>query len=280
MRLGAHISIGKGLEEMARDAARLNLETAQVFTRSPRGGRPREIPDKEAEAARLLLHEANVRPLLVHTPYLVNLGSEEEAKNRYSVETTALDLQRADKLGASIVVVHVGRYDSTEQEGIRAVARSIDRILDEANASSRLCLENTAGQGRELGYELRHIGQVMGEARHGDKLGLCLDTCHAFAAGYDVSSEDGWTSLLGEIQSELGLGRLMAVHCNDCAGPLGCRRDRHRHIGEGSIGLEGFRIMLHRPEMKRLPCILETPVKAMSEYEADLNVLRTLRQGA
>jgi len=280
VRLGAHVSIAQGFEGMAREASRLNLEAVQVFSRSPRGGKPREITSQEAEAAQAILNEAGVRPLVVHTPYLVNLGAGDPGKRGYSQEVTALDLARADLLGASLVVVHVGRYESSLEEGLRTIAQSLDAVMDAAGSRAQLCLENTAGQGREAGYRFSHIGQVMELAARGSEIRVCLDTCHAFASGYDVSSDEGWDALLEEFDREVGLERLSCIHCNDCAGPRGSRVDRHRHIGEGTIGLDGFRAMLKRPELQGLPCILETPVKTMDEYRKDLDVLRRLRSGA
>ncbi|MEW6081321.1 MAG: deoxyribonuclease IV [Bacillota bacterium] len=280
MRLGAHVSIAKGFEGMAREASRLNLEAVQVFSRSPRGGKPREISSQEAEAAQAILKEAGVRPLIIHTPYLVNLAAEDPGKRGYSQEVTALDLARADLLGASLVVVHVGRYESSLEEGLRIIAQSLDAVMDAAGSRAQLCLENTAGQGREAGYRFSHIGRVMELAARGSELRVCLDTCHAFAAGYEVSSHEGWEALLEEFDLEVGLDRLSCIHCNDCAGSRGSRVDRHRHIGEGKIGLEGFGAMLKRPELQGLPCILETPVKTMDDYRKDLDVLGRLRKRA
>lgn len=277
MKVGAHISIAGGLGKAVSRARSLGCETMQVFSRSPRGGKARSLSAGELEELRAGLVEAGIGPLVVHVPYLLNLAAAEERVYRYSLELLAEDLARAEAMGAPYLVIHMGHYPGPAEDGKERVAQGLRLVLDNYGGPVTILLENTAGGRHELGHTFQDIAWVMKESGYQERLGICLDTCHAFAAGYDLASPSGIGETLGIIDREIGLKKLGVVHANDSRGALGSRLDRHEHIGWGYIGREGFRALLHRPELAEVPFILETPVKTSQDDLRNLAMLKELR---
>lgn len=276
-RIGAHLSIGKGFAAMAREAAALGCETVQVFSRSPRGGKPKPLDSADIHQMGLILGSFSIRPLVVHVPYFVNLAAEEEHAWNYSVETLALDLVRAKQLGAAYVVTHIG-HGQSDASSYRRIANAIEAAFAQAGdvGEVMLLLENSAGQGKELGFRWDEISRVVELTPR--TLGVCLDTCHAFAAGYEIRHLQGIKQLLDEIDRTVGISMLKVVHANDSVGELGSRLDRHHHIGEGKIGLGAFSMLLHWPELEHVPFILETPVDDAASNRRNLNALKQARE--
>ncbi|MGB9866904.1 MAG: deoxyribonuclease IV [Bacillota bacterium] len=276
-KVGAHLSIGKGFAAMAREAVALGCETVQVFSRSPRGGKPRSLEPSDVEQMGHILSSSSVGPLVVHVPYFVNLASEDDRTRGYSVETLALDLVRAKELGAAYVVTHIG-HGPSGNDSYRRIARAVQAAFDQAGDVGQvmLLLENSAGQGAELGFRWDEISKVVELTSY--SVGACLDTCHAFAAGYEIRNPEGVERLLGEIDSAVGIAGLKLVHANDSVGELGSRLDRHQHIGEGKIGLAAFSILLHWPELRDVPFILETPVDDHTSNHKNLQALKRARE--
>lgn len=281
VRLGAHLSIGGGWARLIADATALGCETAQVFSRSPRGGKARPLGEAEVSVLREGLAGAGVAPLIVHTPYLVNIAAPEESKWEYAVEVLAEDLGRAALLGAPWVVVHMGHARQLPlEEGLLRCVRALDLAFEragEAGEGVTLLLENTAGG---LGESVEAMAWVISRARHGERLGVCLDTCHAFAAGYDLRTPTGQEAFLGKVRRFIGSDRVKVWHFNDSAGACGSHLDRHEHVGEGQMGRDAFGLLLGQPEVDGRPVILETPVKTPEGYRPDLAVLRELREKA
>jgi len=279
--LGAHLSIGRGWDQLIADATSLGCETVQVFSRSPRGGRARPLGEAEVARLREALARAGISPLIVHTPYLVNIASPEEGKWEYAVDVLAEDLGRAAFLGAPWVVVHMGHARQLPpEEGLLRCARALDLAVEragEAGEGVTVLLENTAGG---LGESMEAIAWVISRARHGARLGLCLDTCHAFAAGYDLRSPHDQEAFLGKVRQLIGERRVKVWHFNDSASGCGSHLDRHEHVGQGQMGEGAFRLLLGQPEVAGRPVILETPVKTPEGYRPDLVVLEKLRQEA
>lgn len=324
MRIGAHLSIAGGFAQVAERARELGCETAQVFSRSPRGGKAREISAGEAEILRSSLLEADIWPLVVHVPYFVNLAASEGRTREYTIEVIAGDMIRAKVLGAEFVVTHLGNIPSSLrgldggrarvgdegggdrvpggaargagsawEEAVDRVVRAIEEIVREAERSKSergvkgdlpmLLLENQAGQGGEIGYDFREIGMAvrrLEDAGLAGRIGVCLDTCHAFAAGYDLRTKEGWVQTLRRLDEAVGLRKLKVIHVNDSKDPFASRRDRHEHIGKGYIGREGFAAMFSLDQIAGLACILETPVETPEDDKNNISTLKSLRAGA
>lgn len=278
VRLGAHLSIGKGWAQLIGDAVSLGCETVQIFSRSPRGGKARPLGEAEGAAVREGLARAGIAPLIVHTPYLVNIAAPEGDKWEYAVGVLAEDLGRAARLGSPWVVVHMGHARGQPPEaGLERSVRALDEAVERAGPEGEgitILLENTAGG---LGESVEALAWVVARSRHGERLGVCLDTCHAFAAGYDLRSPEGREHFLGKVRHLLGAHRVKMWHFNDSVGECGSHLDRHEHIGRGCLGRETFAALLGQAEVAGRPVILETPVTAPADYGPDLLLLRQLR---
>ncbi|NWF54529.1 MAG: deoxyribonuclease IV [Syntrophaceae bacterium] len=258
-RLGLHVSIAGGIEKAADRARELGCTAMQIFSRTPRGWNPPPLPPASIRIFKEKITERAIDPVVVHTPYLLNLASGNGALYRRSVGALLEDLKRAALLGAKYVVTHLG---SSGEEGPDRGRRKVVEALKKAVLdcpSVTLLLENSAGAGRTVGASLEEMGEIVEEAGEEGPVGFCFDTCHGFAAGYDFRSEEQSRALVGEIDRTVGLGRLKILHLNDCGGPLGGHLDRHQHIGKGKIGLSGFRSLLRQEALRRVPLILETP---------------------
>lgn len=263
---------------MAQLAVSLGCGTVQVFSRSPRGGKARQLEPAEIAGMRRVLTEGDCRPLVVHMPYFVNLAMPDGDKLEYSLSVLAEDLERAEALGAPYLVAHVGHRSEGEDErqGLARSARSLAEVLSRARSSTTLLLENTAGMGKELGSRFEHLAELIELSGGSDRLGVCLDLCHAFGAGYDVSSRQGVEKTIRNFERTLGLDRLRLIHCNDSKEPCGSKRDRHANVGKGMIGLGGVRALLEHQALRVVPWILETPVDSPEDFAGDLKTLRDL----
>ena len=228
------------------------------------------------------LKESKIHPLVVHTSYLINLASPNNALNKKSVESFQMDLERADRLGATFLVTHLGSFkDKDIPYGINRVSEALGRALKNYPVgNTRILLENTAGSGSTIGSDLRQIKEIIERTKANRSLGLCFDTCHGFASGYDLRDGESLNRLIGEIQGLLGLDRLGLLHLNDSIGSLGSRIDRHAHIGKGKIGLKGFDLLINHPSLRGIPMILETPKKCDEDDIKNLSVVRRLRRCA
>lgn len=266
---------------MARRARRLGCETVQVFSRSPRGGKASPLDPVDVSLMRETLEEHSIRPLVVHVPYFLNLASRDEGKRRVSVDILIEDLARTEAIGGKYLVTHLGHLSPDEAsespEAVARVALSVNEALETYRGPVKILLENTAGQGREIGWRFEVLGAML-ESLPQDRVGACLDTCHAFAAGYDLSSPPAVERTLREFDRLVGLERLGVVHMNDSRGDLGSHVDRHEHIGQGKIGSEGFRAILSTTLLPDdIPGILETPQDSPEADERNVKVLKGLR---
>jgi len=277
MRFGFHISIAGGFSKVIERARKRGCETIQLFSRNPRGWAYGPLDPQEVNRFREEFSRAAISPLFVHMPYLPNLASKDRSLLGKSLDALQADLERASSLGAPYLIIHVGhRVHVSEDEAIGRIAAGINEAFGNVNNSVILLLENTAGQGTEVGhrfFQLRRIIQGVDEER---RMGVCLDTAHAFAAGYDLSTLAGLEKTLEEFQEQVGLERLHLVHLNDTRSPLGGHVDRHWHIGEGNIGLGGFKNIVNHPLLVHLPGIMETPRKDDVEDLRNMKVIRGL----
>lgn len=279
-KLGSHMSIAGGYYKSVEAAAQAGCDCVQLFTKNSNqwAAKPITADESQAFAAALLRHR--ISNPISHASYLINLASPNPELRDKSIAALAVELQRAGQLGIRWVIFHPGSFtESSEEEGLDKIAAAIDGILiDTADCGAGLLLENTAGQGTNLGWNFGQLATILEQLEHRDRLGVCFDTCHAFAAGYDLSTPAGYTAMWAEFDYKVGLARLAAIHLNDSKKGLGSRVDRHEHIGQGAIGLEGFRQLLNDQRMDQVPMYLETE-KGQNEAGEDWDVvnLRTLR---
>lgn len=277
MRIGAHVSIEEKIYLAVDRAKTLGCDTMQIFPGNPRSWYPLQVSSEDAQEFQRRRAEAKISPVAIHLPYLINLGSARLDTQSASVASMKAILGLATMLGADYLVVHVGSHGGQGREkGLIAVARNLRRVLEESVFRKKILLENTAGAGYALGYRMKDLGEIFAFLDDDERVGFCLDTSHAFAAGYDLSQKEGLKLLLEEIEQEFGLKRLLLVHANDARGTLGSGRDRHEHIGKGHIGLEGFKILLSHPYLSRLPFIIETPRMGSADDARNIELLRSL----
>jgi deoxyribonuclease-4 len=277
MRFGFHISISGGFSKVVEKAEIRGCETIQFFSRNPRGWKYDSLDYDEVETFRTSIQSSNLSPFFLHLPYLPNVASKESKFYSRSIDSIVTDLERAEQLGAPYLIIHIGhRMESSEDEAIEAVAWAINQALDRVRNSIVLLLENTAGQGTEIGYEFGQIKKIIERIEARGRIGICLDIAHAFEAGYDLSKKEEIERTLESFDRMIGLKRLHLLHLNDSKTPLGSRKDRHWHIGDGYIGLEGFRYLINHPLLKHLPGIMETPRKDTIEDLKNMEVIRSL----
>ncbi len=277
--LGAHMSIAGGYYKAVEEARRCGCDVVQLFTKNNNQWRAKPITQAEAAQFQEALAELRIAHPVSHSSYLINLASPDEALWQKSVESMIVELERAAQLGIAHVVVHPGSHTTaSEDEGLANVARAIDLIHQlRPRIASQIALEITAGQGTNLGWKFAHLAAIIGQTRHPERIGVCFDTCHAFAAGYDLADRKAYLGMWREFDSLLGLDRLKAIHLNDSKRERGSRIDRHEHIGQGQIGLEAFRHLLTDKRLARVPMYLETPKENAGEEPWDVINLRTLR---
>jgi deoxyribonuclease-4 len=255
------MSIAGGLDKAPLRGKQVGCDTIQVFTKSNRQWRAKRLTDQEVEAFKANLAATGIGPVVAHDCYLVNLAAPRRAVWKKSVAAFRMELERAERLGIPFLVTHPGSHAGAgEAEGMRRVAEAVNELhASLPGARVQILLETTAGQGSSLGYRFEQLAAILARVEQAARVGICLDTCHVFAAGYDIHTPDGYRKTLKELEACLGIERLQAIHLNDSKGGLGCRVDRHAHIGEGRLGLAPFRRLLNDPRLRRVPMILETP---------------------
>ena len=279
MRFGFHISIAGGFSKVVERARKRGCQTIQFFSRNPRGWKYKSLDKDDVEKFRSTLQSSDLFPVFLHMPYLPNIASPESRYHALSIDSMVTELERAEQLKAQYVIVHIGhRMESPEANAIEAVSQGINEALERTSNSVVILLENTAGQGSEIGSTFEQIAAIIGRVEDQRRIGVCLDTAHSFEAGYDLSNQDGIERMLESFDRLVGLKRLYLLHLNDSKTVLGSRRDRHWHIGKGRIGLEGFRSLINHPLLRHLPGIMETPRKDTVEDLRNMKVIRSLVQ--
>ncbi len=262
MLLGCHLSIAGGLERPFDRAEALGINAMQIFSHNARSWRMAELQAGEIRGFRGRWRESELDYIVIHTGYLINLASPREELYRRSIDGLVGELRRAVELGIPQVNTHIGAHvGGGQQWGLARAREGLREILERTeNLEVKLLLENTAGEGTALGSRFEELAMLLNEMDHPKgRLGICFDTCHGFAAGYDIASIAGLEATLEDLEDRIGLDRLSLIHLNDSRHPLGSRKDRHEHIGEGKIGLAGFRGIVNHPALRDLPFILETP---------------------
>ena len=262
--LGAHESAAGGPSRAIERAEAIGCRALQVFVKSPSQWRGSELADSEVAAFRVARAASRVVAVVAHASYLINLAAPGATMRERSIEALADELERARRLGLDALVLHPGAHlGEGAAAGLRRAAAALDAAYARLAADAPpTLLEQTAGQGTLLGARLEELAAIRAAASCEARLGFCLDTCHAFAAGYPVDGEAGWEAFLAQVELTLGLARVRCVHLNDSKGVRGCRRDRHANLGEGEIGLEAFVRVARDPRLAGVPLVLETPLGA------------------
>ena len=272
MLLGAHEGIAGGVSKAFARAEADGADCVQIFTRNARGWAAKPLEDEEVSAFRNEARRSGL-PVAAHSSYLINCASADRDIRKKSWRALADELGRCERLGIPALIFHPGSHES-EEEGIRLVGEAMSEALSEVPGKARLLVETTAGQGTSLGWRFEQVQAIReavpGAARR--RVGVCVDTCHVFSAGYDLSTDAGYEATIGELDRTVGLSHVQAFHLNDSKKPLGCRVDRHEHIGEGTLGLEPFRRLVNDARFAELPGFVETE----SRWKENIEVLRGL----
>lgn len=268
-----------GLHRAFERGRTAGCEAIQIFTRSSRQWASRPLDDESVSAFAAARRASGIDAVLAHDSYLLNLAAPDAALRERSVREMIAELERCERLAIRYLVAHPGAHcGAGEDAGLRIAARALDQVLAACRGfRATIALENTAGQGSQIGWRFEHLGRLCAEARAGDRLRVCLDTQHAFAAGYDLSSAVGYQSAMAALEAAVGTGRVVALHLNDAKCLLGGRVDRHEHIGKGKMGLAAFRRVVRDPRFHGLPMCIETPkMEDLAEDRRNLRVLRRL----
>lgn len=276
--LGAHCSIAGGFHKAAEAGKWIGCDAIQIFSRSPRMLRDtKPITEAEVSPWRQSLATNRIKAVTIHSNYLINLCSPKKRLLRVAREAFVEEMERAQILGVKHLVFHPGAHmGKGEAKGMTLVAESLDACIEGADAQDVvLCLENTAGGGSSVGHKFEHIRTIIDKSRHPDRLAVCLDTCHTFAAGYDIRTRSGYENVMNHIDEVLGLERLQAFHLNDSKGGVRSHTDRHEHIGKGKIKKDAFRFLVNDARFADCPGLLETPGED-PDFKRNLKVLRSL----
>lgn len=281
-RVGIHTSVAGGVDNAAERAWRLGCNCFQIFSSSPRQWKPWDLARPQCDHMNALREKYNLKPLVIHTNYLVNLAGTSSQFHAKSVEAFRGEVERALALCADYLVLHPGSFrGGSREDGLNRVAAAIDvatRGFDLAGNGLTVLIENTAGAEFSLGGSFQHVEQLLDRLRGIIPAAACIDTCHVHVAGYDIVSEKGMEETLGQLDASIGLKNIPVWHCNDAKAARGSRLDRHQHIGQGTIGLEPFRRLLNHPRLKHAAFIAETPIDEPGDDLRNVATLRSLVQ--
>lgn len=274
-KIGCHLSASKGYANMAKEALKIGGNTFQYFTRNPRGGSVKELNMKDVEEYKKIANENGIEVILAHAPYTINVCSADEKIRKFGIETMKDDIKRLEVVGNSMYNFHPGSHvGQGSEEGIKLIIKALNEILTKEQKTTVL-LETMAGKGSEVGRSFEEIKAIIDGAELKEKIGVCLDTCHVYDAGYDIVNDlDG---VLNKFDKIIGLERLKAIHLNDDKNPFESHKDRHEKIGEGSIGIEAFRRIINDERLENLPFYLETP-NELDGYEKEIKMLKEMRE--
>lgn len=263
--------------EIARDCG---CDCVQLFSKNNNQWRAKDLTADDVNRFRGALSELNIAHPIVHDSYLINLGAPDDELWKKSIDAFRIELERAEQLGIPYVVTHPGSFTtSSEVAGLKRIIAALDEVHTQTRGIKAMCLlENTAGQGSNLGWRFEHLATILDGVRNPDRLGICIDTCHTFAAGYPLATRKQYLATMRALDQTVGLGKIKAFHLNDSKKDLGSRVDRHEHIGRGYLGLEPFRHLLNDRRFRNIPMYLETPKGKENNVELDVVNLATLRE--
>lgn len=278
MILGVHISGAGKIYQTLDIAHKLKCRTMQIFARNPQQWRTGVLDPQDIEEFKFRRRKFKIDPVFIHISYLINLASPNPRLYQGSIRAYIEDMQDAQKLKADYIVTHMGSHkETTEEAGIKRLIVALNKILGETKGSSvGILLENTSGSGSWLGYKFEHQKKIIAGIKEKSRVGLCLDTAHAYLAGYDLAFKEGLEKMLDEIDTLVGLKLIKLIHLNDAYGELASHYDRHDHIGKGKIGLAGMRRIITHPRLKNIPMVLETPKDDEKSDSLNLALVRKL----
>jgi len=275
--LGGHMSIAGGFYYAIESGESIKCTAIQIFTRSNRQWKAKKITQESATLFRQAREESGVHFVVSHLPYLVNIGSPHEQTYKKSVSLLKEELQRCGKLGINCMVLHPGSHlKDGEQKCLDRIIRGLNAVFANDTGTTMILLENMAGQGTNIAYKFEHIGYILKNVKHKNRIGVCFDTCHAFAAGYDFAKKDGYHDMWKEFGKHMSLKKIKVFHINDSKKECGSRVDRHEDIGQGKIGLEAFRLLFNDERFFDVPKILETPKATLELYVKNMKILKGL----
>jgi deoxyribonuclease-4 len=277
--IGAHMSISGGVYNSLIYGKELGCTAIQIFTKNNNQWKAKELSSEDVKNFFENQKKTKISPVVGHNGYLINLASPKEDIYRQSLESMLTELQRAELLALPYLVMHPGSHLGTgEKAGIKRIVRSIDWLHRKTKGYKvKICLETTAGQGTAIGFRFEQMADIIEMVKDNQRLGVCYDTCHTFAAGYDIRTKESYEETFKEFDKIVGISRLKVFHVNDSMKDLNSRVDRHQHIGEGKIKLEGFRLLMNDSRWEKIPKILETPKESGTEKDQkNLNLLRKL----
>ncbi len=273
------MSIAGGYHKAVRTAHECKCDCVQLFTKNNNQWRAKPITDEDVQLFRDAIEEHRISHSVSHSSYLLNLASPDDELWKKSIDGFVVELQRAELLGIPFVVIHPGSYTtSSETAGIKRIIRALNDVHRQTSGAAQCLLETTAGQGSNLGWRFEHLADMIDGVREPDRVGICLDTCHIFAAGYPLGTERDFRATMAALNKTVGIKKVKAIHLNDSKRELGARVDRHDHIGRGKMGLAPFRFLLNDRRFHRIPMYLETPKGQENGVELDVINLRRLRR--
>ncbi|MCA9073460.1 MAG: deoxyribonuclease IV [Planctomycetaceae bacterium] len=277
--LGAHMSIAGGYYKAVKAAAELGMDTVQIFTKNNNQWRAKALTDEDVRLFKEAMEETGLRMPCAHDSYLINIASPKDELWEKSLDALVVEMERAEALGLAGVVMHPGSYvDSSEEAGLKRIIKGLNEAIKRTKGFAvEFWLENTAGQGTNLGHRFEHLATLIDGVKDDTRIGVCIDTCHTFAAGYGLKSKKEYNATMSELDDIVGLDRVRAFHLNDSKKPQGSRVDRHDHIGEGELGLDPFKHVLKDNRFAKLPMYLETKKEDRDGEAMDAVNLRTLR---
>ena len=277
LKLGVHVSISGTKDQAADRAKELGCQTFQMFTRNPRGWKFKKLDKGEAKEFKRKVELFGFTPVVSHMPYLPNLSSPKKLIYSKSVKSLMAELDRCATLGIPYVVTHLGSHLGKGVDvGLEQIVTAVNQALSKNESDVMLLLENTAGTKNSMGSSFEEMRRILDRIERKDRVGVCFDTAHGFAAGYDLRTAQGVNSTIERFDSTLQLNLLKVIHLNDSKGDLGSGRDRHEHIGLGSIGEEGFRALFHHDAVRDLPFIMETPIDTRRDDVGNIRKVREL----
>ncbi len=271
------MSIAGGFEKAIERGVRVGCQTIQIFTKSNNQWAAAPISDDQATKFRTAVKENGIHSVFAHDAYLINIGSPNPEIYEKSKKALKMEVERATVLGLAAVVMHPGAHmNSGEETAIAKIAKTVSWVLDQTKGSPvKVLYESAAGQGTAIGHTFEHLKALIAQTGSSDRVGICLDTCHMFAAGYDLCTAEAYRTTMEQFDRLVGISKIQAIHLNDSKKERGCRVDRHEHIGQGKMGLEAFRLLLNDRRLQDVPMVLETPKD--DECTEDIMNLKTLR---
>jgi deoxyribonuclease-4 len=277
--LGAHMSISGGIFNSLLEGEKVGCNTIQIFTKSSNQWQAKPLNREEIEKFYREQQRTKIKPVVAHNSYLINLGSPQTDLLKKSKDSMLIELERCEKLSIPYLIIHPGSHlGDGETKGIKRIVDSINWLFDKTvRYKVKILLETTAGQGTNIGYRFEQLAEIMESVKDKKRVGICYDTCHTFAAGYDIRDKESYEKTWKEFDEILGIKNLLVIHMNDSKKTLGSKVDRHEHIGRGEVGLAGFRLFMNDKRWENIPKILETPKKE-DKLKLDKMNLATLRR--